>query len=124
MITKELIGKTVYLLPTGNNVRRNGVNNIIEAKVRKVAKVFITMVGQHSSWASEYKLRFNKENNSLDSDYNSGYILFESMQEVDDFKLKGILTDNIGKHIREYSWGQNVTLEQLKAIAEILNVEV
>lgn len=114
---KHLEGKVVYLIPTGNNARYN--NKTKKATVIKVAKVFITI--RFEGWDTESKLRYN--GNELDGGYNSGYLLFETEDEIEDLKEISEISKKISSHYRYCSDYQKLSLSKLKQLVEILDLK-
>lgn len=86
---KALVGKTVYLIPTGNMIERgNGgaLNQIKEARVTKKSRVFVTLEVKHSdTFQQEKKCRINEIKPDLVTidDFNGGYQVFVNKAELD-----------------------------------------
>lgn len=116
---KHLEGKTVYLIPTGNNARNRAKGYYQKAVVVKVARVFITLLIGETRYES--KLKFN--GNHLDGGYNSGYLLFETEQAIEDHYEVGRLSNKISDNFRYSSDFRRLSLDKLQMIAEILGLE-
>lgn len=116
---KHLEGKTVYLIPTGNNARNRAKGYYQKAVVVKVAKVYATLIIDESRYES--KFRFN--GNRLDGGYNSGYLLFETEQDIDDHYEVGRLSNKISDNFRYSSDLRQLSLDKLQMIAEILELK-
>lgn len=114
---KHLEGKTVYLLPTGNNARYS--KEVKKASMVKVAKVFATVVIENSSLES--KLRF--KDNRLSDTCNGGYVVFETLSEANNYVESGYVISRIKSKVNEF--GVNpltlLTLSQLKEIEAIID---
>tara|TARA_Y100001936_G_scaffold250587_1_gene303720 strand:+ start:658 stop:1044 length:387 start_codon:yes stop_codon:yes gene_type:complete len=101
---KKLLGKEIFLLPSGNAVERGkggAINQIASAKVIKVARVFVTVEIKEGDFKYERKLRVNTHNPEMliIDNFNGGYKAFESHERVEEYKLavktKSQLIDNL-----------------------------
>ena len=80
---KKLEGKEIYLTPTGNNARGLLKSKVTVATVIKVARVFITI--KLSGYKRYEKLRIGTNHEGgidLDCGYNSGYIMYDSIEKL------------------------------------------
>lgn len=114
---KHLEGKEVYLRYTGNHARSNS-KKWCKAKIIKVARVFITFIKE----GSIYQDKWRYDDNRLDSDCNSGYVIYETKKELDDYFLSNELSSKITD---KYQYKRNymeLDIEILKQIAELLGV--
>lgn len=118
MITlKELEGKEVYFMPTGNYARRGGEN--IRGKILKVAKVNCTI---QLEGRCETKLRFRGKH--LTNDHNCGYTVFESLQAIEDHEEALSLSLKLARTLQyATAWNNLLTLEQLREIYDIVYPE-
>lgn len=116
---KELEGKDVYLIPTGNNVRRRNTSVYEKAKIVKVARVNVTFRFYDS--LIDHKYRY--EGNRLTvEDYNAGYIVFSSKREIDNYFLAKELAGKIYRKYKFPETWERVGAEKLKQIAELLGL--
>lgn len=121
---KHLEGKEVWLRPTGNNIRRHindDYNRCIKANVIKVARVFMTLLIDDATY--ETKLRMSERNkNEISNDFNSGYVLFESLEEFEDqLEVERLAKLIVDKYKYSSSW-ERVDLEIIRKIAELLKL--
>lgn len=87
---RKLVGKEIYLIPTGNMISRNNggaLSQVKKARVKKKSRVFVTLsVEQKDSSSCDQKLRVNEykpENLILDG-FNGGYQVFECKARLDE----------------------------------------
>ncbi len=123
---KELQGKEVYLIPTGNYARRmkfqsEGFPGYLKATVIKVARVNITLKIDNGY---KYEEEFRYEDTSLSTGHNAGYNLYKSLQELEDHLLSQKIAQTIFSEYRYNRDWQEVGADNLKKIAEILGLEV
>lgn len=114
---KELEGKTVYLRPTGNNVRR-GTQEVQKAFVVKVAKVNVTFI--LNGMSKEFKYRF--DGRTLKGEYGFGYVVYESAQELSDYYEAQDLAKAISEKYQYHSDYATLSLDKLKQVVELLEV--
>lgn len=114
---KNLQGKTVYLRPTGNNAGR-GSKKMQEATLLKVAKVFVTLVFAGSNY--ERRMRFSGF--TLNEGCNSGYEVYEKEQDLLDYYESTELASAISDRCRYRPWMTDVSLKNLRTIANIIGV--
>lgn len=116
---KHLVGKEVFLRGTGNNAPRHGLGEKFEkAKIKKVARVYATIIFDGSSY--EQKLRI--KGNHLDNDCNGGYEVYETEQEIKDYFLSAELALKIFNKYGNPSKFKELDLKTLKKVAELLSV--
>ncbi len=116
---KELEGKDVYLIPTGNNARRRDTGFYEKAKIIKVARV--NVIFRIDGYQSDDKYRY--EGNRLTAgDYNAGYIVFPTKSEMDDYFLAKELAGKIYRKYKFQETWERVGVEKLKQIAELLGL--
>ena len=130
-LTKEDIGKTVYLVPTGNNIRRWGefskqpFKQVETSEIVNVKGVWFTLK-QGTEHTREEKFRLitdSYQNNHIVGvgDCNAGYDMYHTLEEVKD--QEKLLTLESKLKQRFCSVGrQYLTLEQAEGIAKILNL--
>jgi hypothetical protein len=119
---KNLEGKKVWLRPTGNNARRTATGNQKEeATIVKVARVFITIKLGDSTY--EQKLRIHEyHKNTINSDYNSGYVVYATEQELDEYYEAKILARLIQEKFEYGNKPENCSIDDLRKIGYILNI--
>ena len=114
---KELEGKTVYLRPTGNNARR-GAPAFVPATINKVARVFVTLTLDGHSCQKKYRAHGRR----LESEHNAGYIVFASVDEIEDEleveRLASAITDKF-RYAADY---RRLDKETIVGVAKILGV--
>ena len=115
---KELEGKTVWLRPTGNNARRQAKD--LKATVLNVARVNVTI--QKEGYQYDEKLRYNGR--LLSEGCNSGYQVYETLEDLYDWRRSALLEDKIAKFFRHTTRLTDLGLIKLERIAELLGVEV
>lgn len=106
---KEFEGKDVFLRPTGNNARRNS-EKIIKANIIKVAKVNTTF--SMDGWRHEEKLRYR--GNELYSEHNSGYVVYGSEKDINDYYLLCKLSVEVSDKLRYLINTRNLGLDKVK----------
>lgn len=118
---KELEGKTVFLKPTGNNVRRSAPNRIQLAKIVKVNRKTVDVL--FDTWTETRRLTI-REGRYLDSGCNGGYVVYLSKQEIED---ELFVMEAAQKICNKYRWPSDfckLSKDQITKIAEILGVEI
>lgn len=118
-INKSMEGKTVFLVPTGNNINRrvgkDVFEQVVEAKIVKAARVNVTFQIAGVCGPKVYRQQ-NKDLNLIVStgDCNAGYNVFLTKEDVVDERIRvGVL-----RKIRDAHLDMNAA--QAKAIAEIM----
>ena len=130
--TKEMIGKLIYAIPTGNNARRGVKEQDVETfKVKGIGKVYITLCRVDSDgneWASD---KYHPETGAIQSARNAGYggnagyRFYESLEVIQEERL----VKELGKEIltkMTTGWSNNeirkdLSLDQLTRIMKILD---
>ena len=118
---KHLIGKQVWLMPTGNNARYS--SKLVEAKITKVGRVNVTFVREgcniDEAWRmqdkrSEYYYRL--------SEANSGFLVFESLAKLAEYNEINYLQYRIEKDVKSGKL-QKLPLESLREINKLLGLD-
>lgn len=123
---KHLIGKTIYLEPTGNNFRRGTPLHEQELEAVEVIKVHRVNIVVRNRYGHEKKYRMSECGDmAVYSDgLNAGYIIHESRDAFFD----SIEAARIGSAIiADYRYGDAfrcVDLKDMKTIAGILGVDI
>ena len=109
-------GQKVFIKTTGNAARYRG-SEIIPGEVITVGRKYVTVRFGYSS------IKFNSEEEyKQESKYSAEYILYETEQEI----LDENEVDNLSARLRKafsYYGKAPYTLEQLRAIAKIIELE-
>ena len=118
---KDLItkGRMLYVVPTGNLARSYG-SGTRKGVVTKVGRKYVYVKIDGIYYGGEEGIRFDKDTMRGESEYNSNWLVFSSMQEIEDRKEANRLHKELQKF---FSWGgksHKLTLKQLKAIKEIV----
>ena len=117
-ITKELIGKRVWLVPTGNNIQRNGTTpfeQVKEAEIIKMARTKGSLKLIDSSYSRDFSIsEYSKS--SIKQGFNAGYDTYASL---DDVKKTQKATDVRTYLCKEFN---SISDEDLLEIGIILNL--
>lgn len=99
------VGQTVYLRPVGNALR-NTDGAIKEETIETVGKKYLTL-------KNYYRMKFGYYGDRIRdiSEYSANYILYTSLQEIEDEKLNAELS----RKVQNYRF----TFEELKKINEL-----
>lgn len=119
MSDKIKVGQELYIMPVGNLVRSYG-NNIRKGVVTKVGRKYLYVKIEGVYFGGEEGSRFDKETLRGESEYNSPWLAFRSMQEIEDQEEASRLREEFQKF---FNWGgksHKLTLKQLKAIEKII----
>lgn len=85
-ISKDLVGKVIYGIPTGNNRRRKGQERIVKFNVLSVGRVYMTLLedGWPESRADKYNVR-GATQRAANSGFgtNAGYMFFDSLANLE-----------------------------------------
>lgn len=114
---KSVIGKPIFGLPTGAN--NQGKQELKRLCVEKVGKKYITL--DIAPW--RYTTG-NTNNRYLHSEIHRDYLLFETEQDYEDYKLKKDLITKIKSEFDHFSKPEKFTLQQVVEVATILEIEV
>lgn len=122
---KELEGKIIYAVPTGNNARY-AKDKIEKFKVIKVKRKYIEMsqvweAGDIEKSSCNYCPESGATQTSINQGYggNAGYDFYLNLEEVENHKN----IKKLKKEIKEYFSGYgdlSLTLEQLQSIYKII----
>lgn len=90
--TKDHVGRTIYALPTGNNVRRRGSNDPEPFVVDAVARRYVTVSRpDNRNWTEKLDKETGASEQAIKSGYdlNAGYKFFESEADARAHILNG-----------------------------------
>lgn len=119
------VGQTVYVELTGNSARgKTKEKRIEEWEITFVGRKYIeaakkycgTLIGKTVFEYKESYGRFVQKTN-----YCVDYILYETIQEIEDKHERHRLFDEVSGVFREYGVSRKLTLGQLRKIKEILD---
>ena len=114
MSLKKLVGKTVYLKPTGNNARRWDGQPVI-AVIKKVARVNIEI--EIITEGGCYPRNYRYSGNNLHCGSNSGYVVFEDEASFNEDKELIELSNKVNAKLRFASDFAKLGLERLRELA-------
>jgi hypothetical protein len=119
-ITKNDIGKNVWLVPTENNISRNGTSPLEQAKEAVITKMARTK-GEFTFIGSKYGHSFSVNsniNNYINQGYNAGYVVYASLEDVENARksqlVKNYLLDNL----------HSLPNNKLLKIGKVLNLDI
>lgn len=107
-----VVGKKVFLRPTGNLARYN--KSIREATIAKIGRKYF--------YVDDEKFEIETLKN-INEDCNSAWILYFSKQKILDEDEKRLLLNKFSKLFHWSGKGKELTLEQLKQMADVANLE-
>lgn len=115
IIQTIVIGQKLYR----EDSRRNAPVEIVEETVSKVGKKYFYLTG----WEERYPI--SKENLKYeDKNYTqNNFQLYASKEEILDRREKNRLVNLLKKHFSWSTSGADNTLEQLRQVVEILNIQ-
>ena len=124
IFTKEMIGKEIYAIPTGNNARGAG-DKIFTFKVMSVGRVYVGLSIVYDGFIgneNKYCPQGGATQKAINSGYagNSGYKFFESLDELADYRHTLELRDSFDKKLRNIRSSQ-LSKSQLERMNEILS---
>lgn len=119
---KHLIGKQVWLMPTGNNGRYG--NKLVKVEVVKVGRVNVTFVRDGWNREEMYRLDDRKYEGcfQLSNEHNGGWVVFESLEDFEAYKEILNLRHTIARHIRDEGL-YSLTVESLRVINKLLGLD-
>ncbi|MCP4987806.1 MAG: hypothetical protein GY928_17650 [Colwellia sp.] len=123
-ITKEHESKTVFCIPTGNNVRRYGnrdpLSQVEELKVSNVKRKYLELgystvsLSQHSKDFPHYKHK---------SDCNAGWVVFEDKESFEMYKTHQEDCELVKTTLQRSYGALPLSVSQVARIADILREE-
>ncbi len=116
---KDLVGKEVFLRPTGNNVEKMNPNKIISAKIVKVARVYATFI---KNSGIEGKGLVNGLH--LDMGHNSGYQVFPNKKAIDDMLFIESTARKIANSFQYSRDYEKLGRETITNVALLLGIEI
>ena len=116
---KDLVGKEVFLRPTGNNVDRRNKNKIISAKIVKVARVYATFI---KNSGIECKGLVNGLH--LDTGHNSGYQVFQDKKAIDDMFFIESTARKIANSFQYAQHYEKLDIDTITKVALLLGIEM
>lgn len=119
MSDKIEAGQELYVIPTGSLARYYG-SDVRKGVVTKVGRKYLYVKIEGVYFGGEEGSRFDKNTLRGESEYNSNWLAFCSMQEIEDREEAGRLHEELQKF---FGWGggsHKLTLKQLKAIEKII----
>ena len=116
---KDLEGKEVFLRPTGNNIKRSKPNEIIQAKIIKVSRIYATF--RIGDFRIEDKGRINGLH--IDTGCNSGYQVFQDKQTIDDLLFVERVAGRITNKFKYPSDYEKLDRETITKIANLLGIQ-
>lgn len=122
---KNLEGKVIYAIPTGNNARRG--NRIVQFKVKKVKRKYIELAimfdGEESRIVDNYCPDSGSTQSAISTGYggNAGYRFFIEEESAKNFIERNKLSEKIIEYIRENR--RSLTLEKCRKIKDILGID-
>jgi hypothetical protein len=120
IFSKELIGKTVVLMPKGNAVKRGAgspVEQTFEAVVSDLKRVNVTFTRLDGHLVGKFKMN-DARRNYVNDDYNSGYFVFSNWEEFHTYRKSEATKTRLADAIKGY--GASISPEQYIQIAELL----
>lgn len=109
------VGQVLYR--SGGSRRTKGSGEIVEVTVGKVGRKYFYLEGLESKYPIDKKtLRYD------DKMYNYGFQLYRDKQDLLDLREKQSLLDLLSKHFSWQGSSKLNTLEQLRAVASILDL--
>lgn len=124
-ISKDLAGKVIYGIPTGNNRRRNAQERIVKFKVLAVGRVYMTLLedGRPESSANKYNANGSTQS-AVKSGYggNAGYMFFDSLANLELHQqaneARTFLRETFG------SWGRSFSDTDILEITEFVKARI
>ncbi len=116
---KDLVGKEVFLRPTGNNGYSGNKNKIISAKIVKVARVYATFI---KNSGIECKGLVNGLH--LDTGHNSGYQVFPDKKAIDDMLFIESTARKIFNKFQYPSDYEKLDRETITKVASMLGIQI
>lgn len=118
---KDLVGKEVFLRPTGNNIRPGNPKEIIPAKIIKMARVYATFI-KIGAFNIEHKGLVNGLH--LDTGHNSGYQVFPDKKAIDDMFFIESTARKIFNKFRYKSDYEKLDRDTITKVASLLGIQI
>ena len=119
---KELIGKTIYAIPTGNNAR--GWKGCLEEfTVIGAKRKYVELQPKGWSRSNEYDPESGTDKQSAQGGYfNAGYLFFPTLESVTEYRNRGELADKLSKKCDIYNNPfRKMSVADLEAVIVILD---
>lgn len=114
---KHLIGKDVFVRPTGNEARYTD-KPYLKAKVVSVARVYAEITFEGCNFPRKYRI---KEGLKIEDDYNGGFVIYETEQAIKDFLEKQELASLIYSNMNQ-SELRKLSIDTLKLLKKEMNL--
>lgn len=116
------VGTVLYLVPSNTSVRRYG-KDVKKAAVSKVARKYIYVDVDKDVYDA---IKLNKNNLECIDTFNGERLwkAYTSMEEIENAKEKETLLKQFGQLFSLYGKGNQLALEQLRAIKDIVGGEL
>lgn len=129
IFTKNMIGKRIFALPTGNNARGGNAGKVSEFEVIKLGRKYVELAKVYENSklgrVDTYNSSTGATQKATRSGYggNSGYKFFESLDAIADYTYSIELKDEVSKMFACYVNNLKVKLsvDQLERIKAIIN---
>lgn len=118
MSDKIKVGQELCIIPVGNLLRSYG-KNVRKGVVTKIGRKYL-YVDIEGVYRGEDGVRFDKETLRGESEYNSPWLAFRSMQEIEDREEASRLREEFQEFFHWSGGSRKLTLKQLKAIEKII----
>lgn len=120
---KQFVGKDIYGIGTGNNARRGDNTRVERFRVVKVAikKITLQNIWESGELGREFTYTMGEDIGDVYSDWNSGYRLFETEQDVSDHFERIRLLREFRETFYSTCQDRGYTLDQLRRVKEILD---
>lgn len=123
-LSKDLIGTTIYGIPTGNNVcSSSSEQQVVEFEVMAVGRKYLTLRRDGELWTEDKycpKLGALQSEINRGYSYNAGYSFFTSLEAVALVEELKQTNTFIEEHYSTYRGFRNINLDQAKRILAIL----
>ena len=124
IFTKEMIGREIYAIPTGNNARGAG-DRVATFKVASVGRVYVGLSQVYVDGTVGHENKYATENGStqkaINSGYagNAGYRFFETLDDLADYRHLQELRKSLDEKLRHFR-ASKLNKSQLERINSIL----
>lgn len=125
IFTKEMIGKEIYAIPTGNNARGVNPDKIVTFKVTSVGRTYVglqVIMDGRSGGEDKYHSANGATQKSINSGYsgNAGYRFFESLDALADYRHLQDLAKSLNEKLK-YLRVSKLSKNQIERINQILS---